>query len=269
MQIVIALLSAALAGGPGSGAASPVVTAVATDYHLTLPATLPAGPTWLRLANHGKEGHQLFLVRLEEGKTPSDFVAALKAGGRPPAWAVDAGGPNAVDPGRTSTTTVVNLTPGSYAALCIIPSPDGTPHVMKGMITHVEVTGARHARAATMPKTDDSIRLVDYGFEAARPLTAGNHILAVTNGGSQPHELVLARLHPGKSVSDLTTWTEKMAGPPPGEFLGGVSPIAPGKTNDLVVDLTPGRYALLCFLPDARDGKPHFVHGMEREITIP
>jgi len=34
------------------------------------------------------------------------------------------------------------------------------------------------------------------------------------------------------------------------------------------VDLKPGRYALICFLPDASDGKPHFEHGMVREIEL-
>ena len=37
------------------------------------------------------------------------------------------------------------------------------------------------------------------------------------------------------------------------------------------LDLAPGRYVLICFLPDApppRDLQPHFVHGMIKEITV-
>ncbi len=245
-----------------------VVTAIATDYHLELPATLPAGPTWLRIANHGKEAHQLYLVKLQDGKTPADLVAALKAGGASPDWAIGVGGPNGVNPGATSTTTVVNLEPGSYAALCIIPSADGTPHVMKGMIAQLTVSAVHSARTRAMPHSDDSISLVDYAFKPAQPLRAGHHVLLVRNDGTQWHELELARLHPGKTVADLEQWAGKMAGPPPGDFLGGVSPLTPGRTNDLIMDLTPGRYALVCFLPDAKDGKPHFMHGMAREITV-
>jgi hypothetical protein len=59
-----------------------------------------------------------------------------------------------------------------------------------------------------------------------------------------------------------------MSGPPPVSFLGGVSPIAPGGHNEFAVDLAPGRYAFLCFLPDAKDGKPHVLHGMAREIDV-
>ena len=33
-------------------------------------------------------------------------------------------------------------------------------------------------------------------------------------------------------------------------------------------DLTPGNYALLCFVPDAKDGKPHLEHGMVKQFKI-
>lgn len=265
--LVLLVLSATIAPATPPDTAG-VVTAVATDYQLQLPATLPAGPTWLRLTNKGKEPHQLYLVKLLDGKTPADLVAAFKAGGPPPAWAVDAGGANGVDPGHTSTTTVVDLEPGSYAALCVIPSPDGTPHVMKGMISAVHVSPVRRARTRAMPHPDDRIRLVEYGFDAAHPLSAGRHVIDVRNDGKQSHELELARLQPGKTVADLEAWAQKMAGPPPASFLGGVSPIAPGRSNELVANLSPGHYALLCFIPDAKDGKPHFAHGMAEEITV-
>jgi hypothetical protein len=42
----------------------------------------------------------------------------------------------------------------------------------------------------------------------------------------------------------------------------------PGMTEYFTANFTPGRYGLLCFLPDAKDGKPHFVHGMVQEITV-
>jgi hypothetical protein len=38
--------------------------------------------------------------------------------------------------------------------------------------------------------------------------------------------------------------------------------------NYLTLDLEPGRYALYCFVPDARDGKEHVAHGMIREIEV-
>ncbi|HXG70536.1 MAG TPA: hypothetical protein VNJ04_07990 [Gemmatimonadaceae bacterium] len=34
------------------------------------------------------------------------------------------------------------------------------------------------------------------------------------------------------------------------------------------VQITPGEYGLICFLPDVKDGKPHFVHGMVNQFTV-
>ena len=34
------------------------------------------------------------------------------------------------------------------------------------------------------------------------------------------------------------------------------------------LELQAGEYALLCFIPDARDGAPHVAHGMIEQITV-
>ena len=245
----------------------PVVTAVATDYHLALPETLTAGPTEFRLENRGRELHHVFIVRLGPGKTANDFAQALKAGGPPPTWAIPMGGPNGVDPGATSLTTTVPLTAGRYAALCIIPGPDGVPHVMKGMIAELRVVPG--ARKTAMPTaTDATVRLLDYAFDFSHPITASTRSILVRNDGKQPHELEIARLEPGKTPADLAAWAEKMVGRPPAHFLGGVSPIAPGQANELSLSLPPGRYVLLCFVPDVKDAKPHTAHGMVRDFIV-
>jgi uncharacterized cupredoxin-like copper-binding protein len=249
------------------GASPPVVTAEATDYRLSLPTTLPAGPTTFRLVNRGREPHQLLLVRLAPGHSAADYANALKKGGPPPAWAREAGGPNGVDPGATSLATTVPLETGRYAAVCVIPGPDGTPHLFKGMYRDLVVTpGVRAVAHEAAPA--DTVTLFDYGFRTSRTPAAGAARVLVRNVGKQAHEMEIARLLPGKTVADLAAWAEKMAGPPPARFVGGVSPIAPGAANDLTLALTPGRYALLCFVPDAADGKPHVAHGMAHELEV-
>ena len=42
----------------------------------------------------------------------------------------------------------------------------------------------------------------------------------------------------------------------------------PGSTNYFTAELTPGDYLLICFLADAKDGKPHFMHGMTKTVTV-
>ena len=74
---------------------------------------------------------------------------------------------------------------------------------------------------------------------------------------------MLFSLAEGKTGEDIATWVSTgMQGPPPGAPVTGISAEAPGKANTLLLDLNPGRYALLCFMPDAKDGKMHVAHGM-------
>jgi uncharacterized cupredoxin-like copper-binding protein len=273
-SLTIALLSSALVlplGGHSASTddhhASGGIRAVATDFRLALPDTLSAGRTTFLLVNRGSQPHHLLLVRLLGEKSARDLAAAMKTPGPFPSWAIPEGGPNAADPGSASFPTIVNLEAGHYAALCIIPGPDGVPHVMKGMIRDLVVRPSNQSVSAARAP-DLTISLTDYAFQPTKPIVAGNHLVAVRNDGKQAHELQVAKLLPGKTAGDLAAWAEKMAGPPPAHFVGGVSPIAPGKSNELALDLTPGHYVFLCFVPDAADGKPHVAHGMVRDLVV-
>jgi uncharacterized cupredoxin-like copper-binding protein len=254
---------AAAANAAASEGQTVVVTA--TDYAFDAPATIPAALTTFRLVNHGKELHHLVLVKIPEGKTLEDMAKETK-GELPPPWIQFAGGPNAVDPGSESSVTQV-VEPGHYALICAIPGPDGKPHMMKGMARMMDVTGPAAAVAAA-PTADMTLKLVDYSFVASKPLTAGSHVIEVENAGPQPHEIVLLKLAPGKSAQDFINWVMKPAGPPPASAVGGASPMDKGRTLQMHVNLTPGDYALICFLPDAKDGKPHLAHGMVQQIRV-
>ena len=253
---------------PAAPAAKPnVVTVTATDYAFDAPASVPAGLTTLRIVNNGKELHHVAMIRVDSGKTMDDVMAAIKAGGPPPAWAHEVPGPNAPAPGMEANTTVV-LEPGTYALLCFIPSPDHTPHVMKGMSRMITVTPTYGAKAAKLPAADLTMTFVDYGFNLSKPLTAGTRTIRVRNTAAQPHEVELVRLQPGKTAMDVITWIDAPNGPPPGMPIGGVVGVAPGTEANFSAKLETGEYALICFVPDAKDGKPHFMHGMTRQITV-
>ena len=60
-------------------------------------------------------------------------------------------------------------------------------------------------------------------------------------------------------------WNE---GPAPGHAVGGIGFIEPAGSATFSADLAPGSYGLICFVPDAKDGKPHLVHGMMKEFTV-
>lgn len=247
-----------------------VVTVTARDYAFDLPDTIPAGLTAFRLVNRGSELHHLQLLRLEDGKTMGDLHATMGQSGPPPAWVRDIGGPNAPAPNGENSATV-DLTPGRYVLACFIPSADGIPHVAKGMVRELMVTGslrpARASRSATST-TQTTLTLSDYEFGFSRPLTVGTQTVRVRNAATQPHEIFIVRLEPGKTAADVAAWVEKMDGPPPGVPAGGVTGIASGEWNDMTLTIEPGDYALLCFIPDAKDGKPHVAHSMIKQITV-
>ncbi|HEV8456036.1 MAG TPA: hypothetical protein VGQ24_14145, partial [Gemmatimonadales bacterium] len=70
-------------------------------------------------------------------------------------------------------------------------------------------------------------------------------------------------------AEDFGRWAETgMKGPPPAEPLGGVGFLDKGLQGSFTADLTPGDYGFICFVPDAKDGKPHLAHGMMRTITV-
>ena len=249
-------------------AAPRIVTVSASDYAFEAPDSIPAGMTTFRLLNAGPELHHVQLVRLDSGRTMKDLMEGLKHAhtGPLPGWMVAVGGPNAPAPQAAADATL-DLAPGNYAIICMIPSPDGTPHLMKGMVRALTVTPATGASAAA-PKADMTMKLVDYAFDMPATITPGRHVIRVENVAEQPHEVVIAQLAPGKKAHELLAWLEKMQGPPPGKPLGGASFMVKDAVNYISVDLEPGTYALYCFVPDAKDGKPHVAHGMMREFTV-
>lgn len=253
---------------PTSLAKPKIVTVTAHDFAFDVPQSIPAGLTTFRLLNKGKQLHHFTVMRLDNGKTAGEGLAALiKAGQGPrPGWLHPIGGPNAVSPGGESNATLV-LEPGNYIAFCEVPGPDPAPHFAKGMVR--EFTVPAPSRAEPLPKADMSIKLTDFDFVFPKPLTRGRHVIAVTNTGKQPHMLVINRNPPGKGNKEFLDWAFDPKGKlAPGEAAGGVTEIAPGATVLMERNFQPGRYGLFCFTTDAKTGKPHFMLGMQKEIVV-
>ena len=247
------------AGHTESMAGPNVVNVVTREYEFVMPDTLPAGPTLFHLTNEGNQLHHVTLVKLEQGKTLDDFTDLPPL--PPPDWAIFVGGPNIPMPKGGQDEVIVDLLPGNYAVICIVPDSDGIPHMMKGMVKALTVTPPTQAR--TMPASDLTLTLTDYAFTFSSPPTAGQHAIRVVNNGNQLHEAVLFRLAKDETGEDILQWVGGgFQGPPPGTPVGGIGPEAPGKENTLLLDLSAGNYALLCFMPDAKDAKPHAAHGM-------
>jgi hypothetical protein len=89
------------------------------------------------------------------------------------------------------------------------------------------------------------------------------------NEGTQDHEAVMLKMAPGKHIADFNAWVmSDMKGPPPASTIDGLAGMAPSRTAIFTADFTPGTYAIICFVGDKSDGKPHSEHGMTTEFEV-
>ncbi len=135
-------LAWALAGcsrqaAPPRPAGPHIVTIVATDYAFAAPDTIAAGLTTFTLLNQGHEPHQAVIVGAS-AKTWDEIRSAMMSQGPIAPWLSFPGGPAVVSAGDSSNATT-RLEPGNYFIVCFIPSPDGVPHVSKGMVRQLLV----------------------------------------------------------------------------------------------------------------------------------
>ncbi len=270
---------------PKSAITAPnVVSLTATEYSVAAPDTIPAGWTTFRLHNHGTDVHYGHMVRLDPGKTVEELVAAyaeaIRTSGPRPKWLTRFGGPGGAAPGDSSSDTQY-LEPGSYVWICPVEDDKGTPHFSKGEFKPFVVSNQIVANQDARPREDMVIRLMDFSFALDTPLVPGRHTIRVENAGAEPHDLVMMKLMPGKTIEDIQNWlnperarrTEQASGPAPSiESLaspgsgGGIAAIAPKMESFIEANITPGEYALFC-MATAPDGRSHMEHGMIRQIS--
>ena len=240
----------------------PEVTITAKEYGFDLPDSITGGVVTVKLSNTGKEAHMAMLFHLNEGVTLDQFNAALKAPDPSGVFALGnlASGVNTTAPGATQATTL-DLKAGDYAVLDFGAGEDQVPYMAKGMLKPFKVTAGS---STAEPASDVAVTLKEYTFEMPTELKAGVHTFKISNQGTQSHEMILFKLAEGKTLADIHTYLSnpKPDGPPPGDEAGGALPMAPGMRAWTTIDLKPGNYVAVCFIPDTGDGKSHLEHGM-------
>jgi hypothetical protein len=115
------------------------------------------------------------------------------------------------------------------------------------------------------------VTAVEYAFpDAPDTLRAGRVSFALANKGVEDHEMVLFKRADGatESLDEILALAEdqmmsKLT-------FTGVTFGGPATTNYVTLDLQPGTYFLLCFLPQggAEDAPPHFIAGMKHTIEV-
>jgi hypothetical protein len=252
----------------GSSAGPSNVTYTARDYEFDGPEKIAAGWTTVKMINQGRDLHQIQFLKLPEGKTAADFRAEITADPtRLPRWVQRRSGPNSVVPGEQALA-IVYLEPGEYVLFCGIPDSHGIPHVVYGMMKPLHVAAAP-PRPAEMPSADQTITLADFSFELSQPMRAGARTIRVVNTGGQAHEVVVVKLAPGASVENfLDAFRPGVAFSPAGKPIGGLVGLDPGREGYFRAEFPPGKYGLICFLPDLITRAPHFTRGMLLDFEV-
>ena len=291
VRLAVVLLALLGAGGVAGGAVAQDATPAAADSLLAgmgypellievddqdtirVSDEVPAGRTLLTLANLGQESWHGLLLRLPAGVTLAALEAATPEPGQedaPPPWLFEADYPGfpGETPGGQRSRAVVDLVPGEY----LIVEDTFQPFVVVG--------DAATPAAGADPAVDGTVRLFDFNFELPDALAPGRQVWAVTNTGPQPHELLLVRspmpVEAEQVVGLLTNEGEDEEATPTGggpsfadlEPVGGMGWLSPGATAWAEVDLEPGTYVALCFVPDPATGMPHAAMGMVAVFTV-
>jgi hypothetical protein len=120
----------------------PVLDVTALDYSFEgIPAQVTAGTQVIQLTNEGAEPHELLLLQRKPGNDDT-VEELLELPERKLAQRVQFVAATFAEPGQSSVT-IPELEPGSYVAVCSVPT-DGKrndPHWKHGMVTEFDVVG--------------------------------------------------------------------------------------------------------------------------------
>ncbi len=255
---------------PQPGPAIPAITVKGGDFNFEVPPQVQAGLVSITFENVGQEVHHMQLVQLKDGVTMEQLLAELPKGDAALVALLKGiiGGVGPLDPGGSGRVTL-ELNAGTYVFMCFVPSHDGVPHLVKGMIAPLIVKGDAPA-GQPKPISDGAVTFKDFSFELPGAIKTGQQIWQVFNEGTQPHEISLIKLAEGKTLEDVMKFDgdPHAQGEAPHQNVGGFQGIDPGKTGWLHLDLEPGTYVAICHIPDAASGKPHSELGMVQTFTV-
>jgi hypothetical protein len=246
-----------------------------TGEALEGPEQLGQGYHTLTFQNDGDTGVEFRIGRLKGDATVEDVVAAgqnvdaaFETGGDPAAAlrtlvsTVDFWGGAFAEPGQT-TTVGIPLEKGTYAVIGAYGEEEKVDLTMTLEVTAGEATPA--------PQADVTVEMVDFAFAIPGDLKAGEQTWEFVNTGKQAHHATILKVKEGKTVEDVMSFAETFEGEEPFEEIAHIDLLSPGSSNFVALDLMPGSYVALCFVPDyaeGGDGAPHMAHGMVQAFTV-
>jgi hypothetical protein len=223
-----------------------VLTVLASDTALSTSPTVPAGITTVRLQLTGKTRRDLTVHRIPAGTMPEDV--AKGAAGRRESWFQQwsFGGPSTPHDSAPDAMATVDLRPGRYALVSYVVDSAGRPRPDRYAWRDVTVIAASILIPARFPVPDATIKVKDARIEETGALRTGQRTLQFENVGARPHDVLIGRLKPGKTVDDVVRWDRDRNDPPPFVYVGGLTPMSSGMVAQTRVVLQAGTHVVFC-----------------------
>jgi len=189
------------------------------------------------------------------------------------------GGTNTPDPGKTASF-VLELKEGEYliGASYYSVEAHGADEVM--LTSPLTVTPRVSDEVQTAPEATVKVEMTDElrYIVTPDPIAAGPQVWEITNTGvHHSHHVVMVGVPEGTTAEQIISEAQSMfAGTPaagPGLFAqftpGGYAALqSGGNTTWVEFDLTPGTWALICFIMEDGVFQPHLLDGMVTVFTV-
>jgi len=260
------------------GLGLPELTVTVTTTDATVPASVAAGRVLLHVVNQTDAEVDVSIGQTPEGVTDQDILD-LSNSDSVPDWLYQTVFPGGVSsyPPAQDAYAVIELAAGDWKVnLDRYPAQEGDPEPTD-QVKSLTVTG----EAAQADPIDGALDITaySYGFELPESIASGPQIWHFRNGGSQPHFFVLFGVPEGTTADQLMQLVmfDPSSGTPIPEgglqfedirSIGDGQLLSPDRAEWLGEDLTPGTYALVCFIPDRVTGQPHAMMGMIKIFTV-
>ena len=255
LTVVSASIAFLVAAPVSRARAQRVLSVIAHDTSLESSPTVPAGITTVRLVLNGKAKRELIVHRVPAGTTPEEL--ARGAAGRPERWFHEwsFGGPSAPRDSASDASATLDLRPGRYVLVAYEVDPSGRPRGDKFIWREVSAIAGSVLIAARFPVPDLTMRIKSGQIEVSGVVRTGQRVVQVETTGGRPHDVLIGRLKPGKTVDDVRRWDRDRTDPAPFVYVGGVTPMSSGFTAQTKLVLQTGVHVVLCTMR----------HGGERD----
>jgi hypothetical protein len=245
-----------------------VLTVVAHDTSLESSPTVPAGITTVRFALKGKVKRELVVHRVPAGTTPDEL--ARGAAGRPERWFRDwsFGGPTVPRDSASEASASLDLRPGRYVLVAYETDPGGRPRGDKFIWREVSVIAGSVLIPARFPVPDLTMRIKSGQIDVSGVVRTGQRVVQVENAGGRPHDVLIGRLKPGKTLDDVRRWDRDRNDPAPFVYVGGLTPMSTGFTAQAKLVLQTGVHVVLCTMRHDGERERDYQRGVLASFKV-